>query len=83
MITGEQIRAARDLLAWHQVEFARYAGLEAHLVESAEASEGEPLMRAEDLDVMRRALEAAGVEFTKGDAPAVRLRPASAGVAEG
>jgi hypothetical protein len=26
------------------------------------------------LDVMRRALEAAGVEFTNGDRPGVRLR---------
>jgi hypothetical protein len=27
------------------------------------------------LDVLRRALESAGVEFTKGDASAVRLKP--------
>lgn len=39
---------------------------------------GEPLQRR-TVQAIRAALEAAGVEFTNGDAPGVRLRPPPAG----
>jgi hypothetical protein len=43
-------------------------------VKRLEASDGDLGGRPETGDKLRRALEAAGVEFTNGDAPGVRLR---------
>src|SRR5215217_8043130 len=43
-------------------------------VESAESSVGESFFPGQDMQAMRAALEAAGVEFTNGDEPGVRLK---------
>ncbi len=74
MITGEQIRAARKLLGWRHAELAKQARISAHSVERAESSVGESFVPGQDMQAMRAALESAGVEFTNGDEPGVKLK---------
>jgi transcriptional regulator with XRE-family HTH domain len=61
MITPEQCRAARGLLAWSQAELAREAGVGVVTVHQLEAARGTP--RRATLEVIRRCFERAGVEF--------------------
>ncbi len=75
MLTPEQCRAARGLLAWSQVELAEKAQLGVVTVHQLEAGSARP--RRSTLDVIRRAFEAAGVEFIDQNeraGPGVRLR---------
>ena len=74
MITPEQCRAARGLLAWSQQELAQKAGVGVVTVHQLEAASSQP--RRSTLDVIRRAFEAAGVQFIDGDGggPGGRLR---------
>jgi transcriptional regulator with XRE-family HTH domain len=74
VISGEQIRAARKLLGWRQAELAKQARIPAHSVESAESSVDQSFVPGHDMQAMRAALEAAGVEFTNGDEPGVKLK---------
>jgi predicted transcriptional regulator len=61
MITPAQCRAARGLLAWSQQDLASEAGVGIVTVHQLEAGTSQP--RRATLDVIRRALERAGVEF--------------------
>ena len=74
-LKGSQIRAARALLKWSAEELARKSALGVNTIRRAEVGEGTALTVANDLAV-RRALEAAGVEFIdeNGGGPGVRLR---------
>jgi len=74
MVTAAQCRAARGLLDWSQQELAGSAGVGVVTVRQLEAGTHEP--RRATLDVIRRALESAGVEFIdeNGGGPGVRLR---------
>ena len=74
MITPEQCRAARGLVAWSQQQLAEKAGVGVVTVHQLEAASSQP--RRATLDVIRRAFEAAGVEFIDGNGsgPGVRLR---------
>jgi predicted transcriptional regulator len=74
MITPEQCRAARGLLAWSQNELAKKARVGVVTVHQLEAGSSQP--RLATLDVIRRAFESAGVEFIdeNGGGPGVRLR---------
>jgi transcriptional regulator with XRE-family HTH domain len=74
MITPEQCRAARGLVAWSQQELAQKAGVGVVTVHQLEAASSQP--RRATLDVIRRAFEAAGVQFINedGGGPGVRLR---------
>jgi hypothetical protein len=81
MLSSAQIRAARALLRWSAADLAREASLGVNTIRRAEVSEeGTSLTAANDLAV-RRALEAAGVEFIdeNGGGPGVRLRKSSQG----
>jgi transcriptional regulator with XRE-family HTH domain len=73
MITSSQCRAARGLLDWTQQELANRAGVGTVTVRQFEGGLNEP--RRATLEVIRRALEAAGVEFIQedGGGPGVRL----------
>jgi transcriptional regulator with XRE-family HTH domain len=62
-ITAAQIRAARALLRWSAEDLARAAVLGVATVRRAELAEGEIPMTAANNLAVRRALEAAGVEF--------------------
>ena len=71
-MTPAQCRAARAMLELNQPELARAAGVGLSTVVDFERSRravAEPSIAA-----IRAALEAAGVEFTNGNSPGVRLR---------
>jgi transcriptional regulator with XRE-family HTH domain len=72
MITPAQCRMARAALTIGVRELAQKAGVSAMTVTRFENghSSGYP----ETLEKLQRALEAAGVEFTNGDQPGVRMR---------
>jgi len=75
-LASSQIRAARALLRWTVDDLAREAALGRNTILRAElADDRTSLTAANDLAV-RRALEAAGVEFIDedGGGPGVRLR---------
>jgi transcriptional regulator with XRE-family HTH domain len=65
MITPAQCRAARALLNWSQQELATAARVGVITVQNFEI--GKTVPRNATMDVMVRALEAAGVEFTEND----------------
>ena len=76
MLTPAQCRAARGLIDWSQSDLAQHAGVGIVTIRQLEADVHAP--RRATLDVVRRALEAAGVEFIdeNGGGAGVRLRKA-------
>jgi ribosome-binding protein aMBF1 (putative translation factor) len=77
-ITIEQFRAARALLDWSRAELAKRAGQHASTVKRVETPDSENV--SDDVRAKLKAtLEAAGVEFTNGDAPGVRLKTKARG----
>jgi transcriptional regulator with XRE-family HTH domain len=75
-LTSAQIRAARSLLRWSAEDLARRSLLSVATIRRAELTEDETSMTAANDLAVRRALEAAGVEFIDedGGGPGVRLR---------
>jgi len=73
MITSAQCRAARGLLQWSQAQLAEAAKVGIVTVRQFETGGAEP--RRATLDVIERALEAAGVQFIpeNGGGAGVRL----------
>jgi transcriptional regulator with XRE-family HTH domain len=78
-VSVKQLKAARALLGWTSAELAAAAGLSAIAVRRLEAREGILGGRRSTADKLRQALEAAGVEFTNGDQPGVRLKARPSG----
>ena len=76
-ITPEQLKAARELLGWSQMDVANRVGLTEWVVGFFER--GERLIRARYLRRMRSIFETAGVEFIAehGGGAGVRLRKAN------
>lgn len=72
MLTSAQCRAARGLLDWSQRELAQQAGVGIVTIRQLEAASHEP--RRATIDVVRRALEAAGVEFIDENGGGVGVR---------
>ena len=79
-MTLDQVRQARALLGWSRERLGGQCEISSQVVAIFEntgrivhavPSQGGPLDR---LSAIQNALEAAGVEFTDGDAPGVRLR---------
>jgi transcriptional regulator with XRE-family HTH domain len=77
MITSAQCRAARGLLAWSQQYLAEKAGVGIVTIHQLEAGTSQP--RRATIDVLRRAFEAAGIEFIdeNGGGAGVRLKKPS------
>src|ERR1700716_3424394 len=75
-LTSSQIRAGRALLKWNAIDLAEAAALGVNTVRRAETAEENPSITAANDLALRRALEAAGVEFIdeNGGGPGVRLR---------
>jgi transcriptional regulator with XRE-family HTH domain len=70
-----QLRMARAAVGWGVRELAKEAGVTANTVTRIENGAD---AKQSTMDKLRRALEEAGVEFTDGDQPGVRLiQPAS------
>ena len=76
MITAAQCRAARALIEWSQQDLAQRAGIGTVAVHQLENGTSSP--HRATLNVVRRAFEAAGVEFIdeNGGGVGVRLRKA-------
>jgi ribosome-binding protein aMBF1 (putative translation factor) len=74
VITGEQIRRARELLGWTRFKLSSRAALHPAIVERAEEAVGALPVTTYQQALLRNALEAAGIEFTNGDEPGVKLR---------
>jgi transcriptional regulator with XRE-family HTH domain len=74
MISPSQCRAARGLLDWSQQQLAQQSGVGIVTVRQLESGVHKP--RPATLQVVRHALEAAGVEFIdeNGSGPGVRLQ---------
>ena len=77
-LTSGQIRAARAFLRWRAEDLARESAVGVATIRRAELAENETSMTAPNDIAIRRALEAAGVEFIDGNGggPGVRLRKA-------
>jgi transcriptional regulator with XRE-family HTH domain len=72
---GIQVRMARAAVGWGVRELAEEAGVTANTVTRIENGAD---AKQSTMDRLQRALEAAGVEFTNGDQPGVRLTKAAA-----
>jgi len=75
-LTSAQMRAARALIRWSAEDLARETTLSVTTIRRAELTEDETSMTTANDLAVRRALEAAGVEFIddNGGGPGVRLR---------
>jgi DNA-binding XRE family transcriptional regulator len=70
-ILPAQCRAARALIDLSQKELAELAGVSWRTILSFESEQRQPIRAT--MAALQRALETAGVEFTNGDQPGVRL----------
>ena len=77
-LTSPQIRAARALIRWSALELAERSSVGVTTIRRAELTESETKLTRVNDQAIRRALEAAGVEFidAEGGGSGVRLRSA-------
>lgn len=71
-LSPAQCRAARALVNWSQDQLESAAKVARKTIADFEREVRKPYPRT--LEALQAALEAAGVEFTNGDAPGVKLR---------
>jgi transcriptional regulator with XRE-family HTH domain len=71
-MTPDQCRMARAALNWTQNQLADASHVGIITVRNFELGKSQP--NKSTLFLMRQAFEAAGVEFTNGEAPGVKLR---------
>jgi transcriptional regulator with XRE-family HTH domain len=74
LVTGRQLRAARALLGWEQIELATRSHIAIGTIRRMESFSGEVGSRTLTLSQVIAALEKAGIQFLNDDAPGVRLR---------
>ena len=74
MLTAEQVRGARAMLRLEQSALAKAAGVSVETIKRLESQDG-PLLsgRAATINAIENALIKAGVEFTNGEEPGVKL----------
>ena len=72
MITGEQVKDVRKLLGWSKVKLASKLGIRAKAIGDFETRRSQRPARM--VFAIRRIAERAGVEFTAGGKPGVRLK---------
>nr|WP_306030184.1 transcriptional regulator [Stappia sp. MMSF_3263] len=74
-VTSEQLRAARALLQWDQKTLAAESMVSLATIKRLEPNSGPLKANKVTIEALRRALEAAGVEFISqnGGGPGVRL----------
>lgn len=73
-IIGRQIAAARTITGLTQAELAASANVSVPTLKRMEGSDGPASGLPNNVAAVVRALEAAGVEFTNGGEPGVKLR---------
>jgi hypothetical protein len=76
VVTSEQVRAAGALIRWEQRDLAEASKVSLPSIKRLETTPGPLAAQARTIEAIRTALESAGVEFTNGDQPGVRLRKA-------
>ena len=78
LLSSELIRAARALLRWEQRDLSDASSVSLPTVKRLESKPGVMAAHLSTVTALRRALEAAGVEFIdeNGGGPGVRLREA-------
>jgi transcriptional regulator with XRE-family HTH domain len=75
LTTGNQLKAARALIGMDQATLAKNAKLAVNTIRNMEAAGGGPIAgRAANVHAVQAALEAAGVTFTNGTEPGVKVR---------
>lgn len=74
MITGRQLRAARVLLGWEQIELAKPARVAIGTIRRMESFSGEIGARTSTLSQVQAALAKAGIQFLNDESPGVRLK---------
>ena len=76
MITSEQIRAGRALIKWSADDLALAAGVGVATIRRFESVAGVPSGQLRVLELVKKSLQNAGVEFvgTPDDRPGVRLK---------
>ena len=75
-LTSAQIRAARAMVRWSAEDLARHSRVSVTTIRRAELRDVETSLTAANDFSVRRALEAAGIEFidANGGGPGVRLK---------
>jgi transcriptional regulator with XRE-family HTH domain len=75
-LTSAQIRAARALIRWSAEDLARHSTVSVTTIRRAELRPSATVLTRTNDEAIRRALEAAGVEFIDAynGGPGVRLR---------
>lgn len=73
VVTGEQLRGARAMARIEQAELARQAGVSVDTIKRLERTVGPISANVNTMAAIVTVLEAAGVEFTNGGQPGVRL----------
>jgi hypothetical protein len=74
VLTSELVRAARALLRWEQRHLADASSVSLPTIKRLEAKPGPLVAHGSTIALLRGAFEDAGIEFTNGDQPGVRLR---------
>ena len=76
LITSEQIRAARALIKWSADDLAKASGVGVATIRRFESAPGIPSGQLRVLEMVRIALQNAGIEFigSPDDRPGVRLK---------
>jgi len=79
MITGSQIRAARNAISWTIEKLAKDSGTSVRTIIRMESADGVPNSFASRIQAIKNCLESAGIEFigTPDDGPGIRIRPTS------
>ena len=77
MITGHQIRAARGALNWSVQRLADETSVGTATIVRYEQFEDVPRSRKDSVELIKAALETAGIEFigTPDDGPGIRIHP--------
>jgi transcriptional regulator with XRE-family HTH domain len=74
ILLGKQLRAARVLLGWSQIELANRSKVAIGTIRRMESFEGEIVSYTSTLSKVTRAMEKAGIAFLDDGEPGVRLR---------
>jgi transcriptional regulator with XRE-family HTH domain len=74
LITGRQLRAARALLGWEQIELAKRSRVAIGTIRRMESFTGEIGSRTSTLSQVQATLERAGIQFLNDESPGVRVR---------
>jgi transcriptional regulator with XRE-family HTH domain len=77
MLTGVQIRMARNALRWSVKDLADQSDVSTSTITRAENVDGVPATTRANLLALKSTLEAAGIEFVglPDDGPGIRLQP--------